>query len=115
MIPISHPLASSEVSEMILNIVKDEIKNGTLVSGVKACQKAILDTENPGIFILNGNTYPMDLISHMPILCEHRSIPYIFVKDSSYLNGFTCVIIKAIENENVKKILEACCLKTETK
>ncbi len=29
--------------------------------------------------ILAANIAPMDVISHIPLLCEEKSIPYIFV------------------------------------
>ena len=29
--------------------------------------------------VLAANIYPMDVISHIPLLCEKENIPYIFV------------------------------------
>ena len=31
------------------------------------------------ILVLAANIYPMDVISHIPVLCEENKIPYIFV------------------------------------
>ena len=31
------------------------------------------------VMILAANIAPMDVISHIPLLCEEKSIPYIFV------------------------------------
>ena len=31
------------------------------------------------LVVLAGNIYPVDVISHIPVYCEDRNIPYIFV------------------------------------
>lgn len=42
--------------------------------------------------ILAANIAPMDVISHIPLLCEEKGIPYIFVssKVHSSLGMLTC-------------------------
>lgn len=94
MIPIANPIADEQASEQILSITRKQLEEGNLVSGIKACQKALLKTESPGLMVLNAKTSPMDLITHIPILCEERGVPYIFVKDTSWINGFSCVLLK---------------------
>lgn len=94
MIPIANPTADEKASGHILKMAKTQLETNSLVSGIKACQKALLRAESPGLMVLNARTSPMDLITHIPILCEERGIPYIFVKDSSWINGFTCVLLK---------------------
>lgn len=106
MIPISSPLASEEVSKIILETVKRENSLKKLVTGIRACQKTILKNKGAGIMVLNATTYPMDLITHLPILCENSEVPYIFVKNTFFLNGFTCVLIQKKEGEDIEKILK---------
>jgi len=107
MIPIATPLADQKASELILKHTKLQKESNTLISGIKGCQKAILKTENPGIMVFNAVTSPMDLITHIPILCEERNIPYIFVEDETFINGFTCVLLqKTEENEEFEYILD---------
>lgn len=99
MIPIANPTADEKASEYILTMTKAQLEKNCLTSGIKACQKALSKTDAPVLMVLNARTSPMDLITHIPILCEDRGIPYIFVKDSSWINGFTCVLLK-IEDES---------------
>ena len=48
-------------------------------SGVKEVIKA-LKKKQSGLLILAGNISPIDVISHLPVLAESYSIPYIFIE-----------------------------------
>lgn len=105
MIPIAHPLADEETAKAILECTLSIMEEGKLVNGIKECQKKILKNEISGLMVFNANTSPMDLITHIPILCEERNIPYVFVEKKEYLNGFTCVFLRSdLENESSKKV-----------
>jgi H/ACA ribonucleoprotein complex subunit 2 len=47
--------------------------------GVKDVVKAIKKGEK-GICILAADVSPVDVISHIPVLCEENHIPYIYVR-----------------------------------
>ena len=91
MIKIAKPLASKELSEKILNITKKRYEENNIITGIKACQKKIISSESKGLMIFSASVSPMDIMTHIPILCEQAKIPYIFVENSDFLNGFTCV------------------------
>lgn len=43
-------------------------------------------TEIPnGVVVLAGDISPMDVISHIPVLCEDHGIPYVFVTSRAEL------------------------------
>ncbi|XP_008936684.1 PREDICTED: H/ACA ribonucleoprotein complex subunit 2, partial [Merops nubicus] len=50
--------------------------------GVKEVQKFINKGEK-GITVLAGDTLPIDVYCHIPIMCEDRSIPYAYVPSKS--------------------------------
>jgi H/ACA ribonucleoprotein complex subunit 2 len=59
---------------------------------VKALRKsqssgpASSDPSNPSaIVIIAADISPMDVISHIPVLCEDHSIPYIYIKSRAQL------------------------------
>lgn len=109
MIPIAHPIADRSTANMVLKCTKRQLEDGNLISGIKECQKRILKGElTKGLVVLSAATSPMDLIIHIPILCEEKSIPYLFVENASYMNGFTCVFLKNDKEEYglVSKIIE---------
>ena len=54
--------------------------------GVKEVVKAIRKGAG-GLCILAGDISPIDVISHIPIMCEDAGIPYIFVPAKDELGG----------------------------
>ena len=41
----------------------------------------------PGVVVLAADISPMDVISHIPVLCEDHGIPYIFVPSRAELGA----------------------------
>jgi H/ACA ribonucleoprotein complex subunit 2 len=70
-------------------------KHKVLKRGVKEVVKCVRKTEStgkssgvanpPGIVILAADISPMDVISHIPVLCEDHNIPYIYVQSRAEL------------------------------
>ncbi|XP_059681498.1 H/ACA ribonucleoprotein complex subunit 2 isoform X2 [Gavia stellata] len=83
--PIAQPLASPA-------------KHKQIRRGVKEVQKFINKGEK-GITVLAGDTLPIDVYCHIPIMCEDRSLPYAYVPSKSDLGAAagskrpTCVIM----------------------
>lgn len=71
--------------------------NKCLKRGVKEVVKALRKSPVPapnapattpnGVVVLAGDISPMDVISHIPILCEDHGIPYIFVTSRAELGN----------------------------
>lgn len=64
----------------------------TLKRGVKEVVKALRksqaasgDSGPVGIVVLAADISPMDVISHIPVLCEDHNIPYIYVTSRAEL------------------------------
>lgn len=45
------------------------------------------NTSFPGVVVLAGDISPMDVISHIPVLCEDVNVPYIFVTSRAELGA----------------------------
>lgn len=59
---------------------------------VKALRKspsanASASTPSNGLVVLAADISPMDVISHIPVLCEDHGIPYIFVSSRAELGA----------------------------
>ena len=52
--------------------------------GVKEVSKAIRKGEK-GLVVIAGDISPLDVISHLPVLCEDHDVPYIFVPSKEKL------------------------------
>lgn len=76
---ISRPLASKKSTKKIHKLVKKASSNGKHVRrGVKEVVKGIRKGEK-GLAIIAGDIFPIDVISHLPVLLEENGVPYIFV------------------------------------
>jgi H/ACA ribonucleoprotein complex subunit 2 len=69
------------------------------------------DITNPvAIVIIAADISPMDVLSHIPVLCEDHNVPYIFVKsraelgDASATKRPTSVVLVAKERGGKKEI-----------
>jgi H/ACA ribonucleoprotein complex subunit 2 len=70
-------------------------KNNTLKRGVKEVVKTLRKSPPaapgnvafPGIVIIAGDISPMDVISHLPVLCEDHNVPFIFVTSRAELGA----------------------------
>ncbi|KAF9624772.1 hypothetical protein IFM89_013853 [Coptis chinensis] len=76
--PIATPLAGKKLCKKTLKLVRKAAESKCLKRGVKEVVKSIR-RGNKGLCIIAGNISPIDVITHVPILCEEAGIPYIYV------------------------------------
>lgn len=73
-------------------------KHKTLKRGVKEVVKAVrksstnlpassLNEDPSAVVVIAADISPMDVISHIPVLCEEHNIPYIFVTSRAELGA----------------------------
>ena len=70
-------------------------KHKSLKRGVKEVVKSLRKSstpassggEAPGVVVLAADISPMDVISHIPVLCEDHGVPYIFVPSRAELGA----------------------------
>lgn len=71
-------------------------KSKTLKRGVKEVVKALrksplasasATTSAHGVVVLAADISPMDVISHIPVLCEDHGVPYVFVASRAELGA----------------------------
>ena len=79
---VAKPLASAKTTKKLHKLVKKtSASNSKLVKrGVKEVVKAIRKGIKGDAFcIIAGDISPVDVITHLPILCEDNDIPYYYV------------------------------------
>ncbi|XP_040006370.1 H/ACA ribonucleoprotein complex subunit 2-like protein [Xiphias gladius] len=95
---IAQPLASKKLSKKLYKCVKKAAKIKNIRRGVKEVQKFINKGER-GIVVLAGDTLPIDVYCHLPIMCEDRNMPYAYIPSKLDLGSSagskrpTCVIL----------------------
>ncbi|KAL3650394.1 hypothetical protein CASFOL_006797 [Castilleja foliolosa] len=82
--PIAKPLAGKKLSKRTLKLVRRAAEHKCLKRGVKEVVKSIR-RGNKGLCVIAGNISPIDVITHVPILCEESDIPYIYVQSKEDL------------------------------
>ncbi|KAK6261811.1 hypothetical protein QUC31_007627 [Theobroma cacao] len=76
--PIAKPLAGKKLSKKTLKLVRRAAEHKCLKRGVKEVVKSIR-RGHKGLCVIAGNISPIDVITHVPILCEEADIPYVYV------------------------------------
>ncbi|KAG5684141.1 hypothetical protein PVAND_013382 [Polypedilum vanderplanki] len=76
---ISQPLASRKLAKKIYKLIKKASKERTknIINGLKDVQTRIRKGER-GITIFAGDVFPVDIICHLPAVCEEKDISYCY-------------------------------------
>jgi len=77
-IPIAHPMASKKLGKKIFKLLKKAQEKKKVKAGLKDFQTA-MRKKMKGIAVFGGSVNPLDVISHLPIVCEDEGVPYVFV------------------------------------
>ncbi|CAG9828931.1 unnamed protein product [Diabrotica balteata] len=76
---ISKPMASKKLAKRCYKLVKKAMKQKTYIRcGLKDVQKRLRKGET-GIVLFAGDVWPLDIMCHLPVVCEDKNIPYVFV------------------------------------
>eukprot|EP01025_Chloroclados_australasicus_P053284 TRINITY_DN6259_c0_g2_i5.p1 TRINITY_DN6259_c0_g2~~TRINITY_DN6259_c0_g2_i5.p1 ORF type:complete len:152 (+),score=15.18 TRINITY_DN6259_c0_g2_i5:66-521(+) len=75
---IAKPLAEYKLYKKLTKLIKKGTERKLIRRGVKEVTKCIRK-KIQGIVLLAGNISPIDVLSHLPILCENNNYPYIYV------------------------------------
>ncbi|BBN19020.1 H/ACA ribonucleoprotein complex subunit 2 [Marchantia polymorpha subsp. ruderalis] len=84
--PIARPLAGKKLTKKSLKLIKRAAKSKQLRRGVKEVVKALKKGQK-GLCIIAGDISPIDVITHVPILCEEADVPYIYVPSKEELGA----------------------------
>nr|CAG4649018.1 EOG090X0JRW [Polyphemus pediculus] len=75
---IAKPMASRKLTKKIYKLLKKAAKQkGFVRNGLKDVQRRIRLGEN-GLVIFAGDVTPIDIMCHMPAVCEEKKIPYVY-------------------------------------
>jgi len=84
--PIANPLANEKLTKKVLKIVKAAAKEKLIRRGVKEVVKALKKGEQ-GLSIIAGDISPIEVIAHVPILCEEKNVAYVYVPSKEDLGA----------------------------
>jgi U4/U6 small nuclear ribonucleoprotein SNU13 len=78
------PLADAKLSQSILDIVQGAANRKGIKKGANEATKAL----NRGIadlIVMAGDSNPIEILLHLPLLCEDKNVPYVFVPSKTAL------------------------------
>ena len=92
--PKAYPLADSELTVAILELVQQASNYKQLKKGANEATKTL----NRGItdlIIMAADAEPLEILLHLPLLCEDKNVPYVFVPSKIAL-GRACGVSRPV-------------------
>ncbi|ORY87696.1 50S ribosomal protein L30e-like protein [Protomyces lactucae-debilis] len=97
--PKAFPLADAALSQQILDLVQQASHYKQLRKGANEATKTL----NRGIsefIVMAADTEPIEILLHLPLLCEDKNVPYVFVPSKSAL-GRACGVSRSVISASV--------------
>lgn len=92
--PKAFPLADTGLSTKILDLVQQASHYRQLRKGANEATKTL----NRGIsefIVMAADAEPIEIVLHLPLLCEDKNVPYVFVPSKIAL-GRACGVSRAV-------------------
>lgn len=92
--PKAYPLADANLTQKILDLVQQAASYKQLKKGANEATKTL----NRGIsefIVMAADAEPLEILLHLPLLCEDKNIPYVFVKSKQAL-GRACGVSRPV-------------------
>ncbi|EWC43708.1 ribonucleoprotein-associated protein [Drechslerella stenobrocha 248] len=97
--PKAFPLADQALTQQILDIVQQANNYRQLKKGANEATKTL----NRGIsefIVMAADTSPIEILLHLPLLCEDKNVPYVFVPSKIAL-GRACGVSRSVISASV--------------
>jgi len=92
--PKAYPLADPTLSQSILDMVQQAANYKQLRKGANEATKTL----NRGIsefIVMAADAEPLEILLHLPLLCEDKNVPYVFVRSKQAL-GRACGVTRPV-------------------
>ncbi|KAM3180583.1 hypothetical protein ACTXT7_016001 [Hymenolepis weldensis] len=117
--PKAFPMASESLTNEVTELIKQAFNYRQLRKGANETTKAL----NRGLaefVVLAGDTSPLEIVLHIPLLCEDKNVPYIFIPSQQAL-GRACGVSRPVaaavvidaEGSQLKTLINALQMKIE--
>ncbi|KAK4048712.1 RNA binding protein snu13 [Microbotryomycetes sp. JL221] len=92
--PKAFPLADAALTNQILDLVQQASHYKQLKKGANEATKT-LNRGISEIIIMTADTEPIEILLHLPLLCEDKNVPYVFVPSKTAL-GRACGVSRPV-------------------
>ena len=90
----AYPLADNTMQKAILDVMNQAKNFKLLKKGANETTKA-LNRGVADLIVLAADTEPLEIILHLPLLCEDKNVPYVYVSKQADL-GRACGVSRNI-------------------
>lgn len=87
--PIADPIASDSLAHKLIKLATKCTFHA--VSEAKMCRRGVkevvksLRKNKRGLVLIAADIMPVELVAHIPVMCEDRGVPYIYVESKEFL------------------------------
>eukprot|EP01080_Neovahlkampfia_damariscottae_P004800 gene4800-8386_t len=108
------PLADSKLTQSIVELLQQASTFKQIKKGANEATKS-LNRNQAEFIIMAADAEPLEIVLHLPLLCEDKNVPYIFVKSKTQL-GRACGVSREVvaasvisndKNQTLKKSINA--------
>ncbi|KAI0980514.1 hypothetical protein GJ496_005460 [Pomphorhynchus laevis] len=92
--PKAYPLADVKLTKSILELVNEAQNFNQLKKGANEATKT-LNRGTASLIVLAADTVPIEILMHLPLLCEDKNVPYVFVQSKQAL-GRACGVTRPV-------------------
>ncbi|EGG19962.1 U4/U6 small nuclear ribonucleoprotein [Cavenderia fasciculata] len=92
--PKAKPLADHKLTVTILDLVQQSNNYGQLKKGANEVTKSVSRSVAEFV-VLAADAEPLEIVLHIPLLCEDKNIPYVFVPSKAEL-GRVCNVSRPV-------------------
>merc|ERR1712002_565994 len=92
--PKAYPLADAELSQKILALVQQAANYKQLKKGANEATKT-LNRGLAEVIVMAADAEPLEILLHLPLLCEDKNVPYVFVRSKQAL-GRACGVSRPV-------------------
>nr|QBH73545.1 putative NHP2 protein [Nicoletia phytophila] len=110
---IAKPMAPRKLTKKLYKVIKKATKQKTyLRQGLKDVQGRIRRGER-GIVIFAGDVTPIEMMCHLPAVCEDKDIPYIYTPSRMDLGSALgvkrgCLMVMVRQHKDYQELYDEC-------
>jgi U4/U6 small nuclear ribonucleoprotein SNU13 len=92
--PKAYPLADQVLTPKIMNLVQQAHNYKQIRKGANEATKT-LNRNQSELIIMAADAEPIEILLHLPLLCEDKNVPYVFVR-SKHALGRACGVSRQV-------------------
>ena len=92
--PKAYPLPDQALTAKILNLVQQASNYKQLRKGANEATKT-LNRGQSEFVVMAADSEPLEILLHIPLLCEDKNVPYVFVRSKQAL-GRACGVSRPV-------------------